>query len=562
MDGADRAEPRRGMSNQEGCEWRANPSRPSDRRPSERKVVFCLYGRMQSLFLPESSIEKQIYREYTIPMLALEELASVRSLRIATVDSSHKINFAQYLTPLEIARYMAQLTVKYWENTENAATLLDPGAGSGILSCCLIDELSRKYQNMALVLDTYEIDQSILPDLELSYHTVGKNLNRKFRYTVYQDDFISDVSRDIYWNIAPKYNLIIMNPPYKKINSNSMYRKALHDIGIKTVNTYSAFMAIAIKLLKDKGVLTAIVPRSFCNGPYFLSFRKFLFEHTAILHIHSFDTRDNAFGDENVLQENIIITLQKTHEKPKNVAISFSEDKFFTNYTEKKIPYREIIDPSDVQLFISIPKKDTTVSGSVFSCSNAELSFEISTGPIVDFRVKEKLVYGEPIEGIPLLYAAHIRNQEISWPVQSKKPNAIVLDAAELEKNAFSLGYYILVKRFSAKEEKRRIYATLLSPKSLPGKYFTLENHLNIIHCRHSGINKDIAFGLAAYLNTVCCDNQFRNFSGHTQVNATDLRNMKYPSSDILIKFGKLTKGKKIEEYDQILQNLVIENAG
>jgi adenine-specific DNA-methyltransferase len=321
-------------------------------------------------------------------------------------------------------------------------------------------------------------------------------------------------------------------------------------------------MAIAIKLLKDKGILTAIVPRSFCNGPYFLPFRKFLFEHTVILHIHSFEKRDNAFGDENVLQENIIITLQKTHKKPKNVTISFSKDRIFTNYLEKKVSHHEIINPEDTQLFISIPATDTPVPSSVFSSSNTDLSFDISTGPVVDFRVKEKLIYGKPKKGIPLLYAVHIRNQEISWPIQSKKPNAILLDSIELDKAVFPSGYYILVKRFSSKEEKRRIYATLLAPESLPTKYFTVENHLNIIHCRHGGLNKDMALGLTAYFNTDYCDNLFRNFSGHTQVNATDLRNMKYPSADILIKFGKLTKGKIPEDYDLILQKLVMENAG
>jgi adenine-specific DNA-methyltransferase len=158
-------------------------------------------------------------------MLTLEEFASVRINRISSMESSHKVHFAQYLTPLEIACYMAQITMKYWKNAENIAALLDPGAGSGILSCCLIDELSRKYQNMAFALDAYEIDQTILSDLELSYRTVEKNLNRKVRYTIHQDDFISDVSRDIYWNIAPKYNLVIMNPPYRKINTGSLSRK-------------------------------------------------------------------------------------------------------------------------------------------------------------------------------------------------------------------------------------------------------------------------------------------------------------------------------------------------
>jgi hypothetical protein len=36
--------------------------------------------------------------------------------------------------------------------------------------------------------------------------------------------------------------------------------------------------------------------------------------------------------------------------------------------------------------------------------------------------------------------------------------------------------------------------------------------------------------GLARYLNSQTVDTYFRTFSGHTQVNATDLRNLFYPS--------------------------------
>jgi adenine-specific DNA-methyltransferase len=336
----------------------------------------------------------------------------------------------------------------------------------------------------------------------------------------------------------------------------------LHDIGIETVNTYSAFMAIAIKLLAENGILTAIVPRSFCNGLYFLPFRKFVLDNTAILHIHSFEVRNNAFSDENVLQENIIISLKKTTIKSKIVTVSFSKDKIFNDYTEKKTPYSQIVNPNDTQLYISIPTKNTAVFKVELPCFNTDLAFDISTGPIVDFRLKDKLIFDEPFMGVPLLYAIHIRNQKINWPQQSKKPNAIMLGDMELKKTAFPKGYYILVKRFSAKEERRRICATLLTPDSLPTEYFTVENHLNIIHCKHGSLNKDIALGLTAYLNTAYCDSLFRNFSGHTQVNATDLRNMKYPSSDLLIKLGKQTQSKNPEEYDQILEKLVLKNAG
>lgn len=52
-----------------------------------------------------------------------------------------------------------------------------------------------------------------------------------------------------------------------------------------------------------------------------------------------------------------------------------------------------------------------------------------------------------------------------------------------------------------------------------------------------------MAHGLAAFLNTTAVDENFRRFNGHTQVNATDLRLMRYPSRDTLIEFGEWAAG-------------------
>ena len=490
-------------------------------------------------------------------MLALKDLAVARKRRISKTTSTHKEKFAQYLTPIEIARFMAQISLKYMEKTK-PISVLDPGAGSGILSYCLVNELIKNNSALNLSLDAWEIDDTIIPELNKTYQNINGSA---FQYNIHHNDFINNISQDIYWNIPKKYDIIIMNPPYKKIHSDSIYRHSLRDLGIETVNTYSAFIALAIKLMAENGILTAIIPRSFCNGLYFLPFRKILLDNTAILHIHSFETRDNTFKDENVLQENIIIVLKKTRKKQKDITISLSKDKLFNNYIEKKYQYSNIISNNDKQMFISIPTKTSYISEDILSYINSDINLNVSTGPVVDFRTKEKLIYNGSSKGIPLLYPVHMRNQEINWPVQSKKPNAILLDEKEIKKIAFPKGYYILIKRFSSKEEKRRLYATLLSPDSIPADYFTVENHLNIIHHKRSGLMKDTALGLTAWLNTAYCDNLFRNFSGHTQVNATDLRNMKYPSSDILIKFGKLIEGKKQEEYDQIFEKLVLKNA-
>lgn len=65
------------------------------------------------------------------------------------------------------------------------------------------------------------------------------------------------------------------------------------------------------------------------------------------------------------------------------------------------------------------------------------------------------------------------------------------------------------------------------------------ENHLNIFHEGKQGLPEALAYGLAVFLNTTAVDENFRRFNGHTQVNATDLRLVKYPSRATLMALGE-----------------------
>ena len=61
---------------------------------------------------------------------------------------------------------------------------------------------------------------------------------------------------------------------------------------------------------------------------------------------------------------------------------------------------------------------------------------------------------------------------------------------------------------------------------------------MNYFHRRGNGLPGLLAKGLAAYLNSTLVDAYFRQFSGHTQVNATDLRSLKYPDVATLNRIG------------------------
>jgi adenine-specific DNA-methyltransferase len=121
-----------------------------------------------------------------------------------------------------------------------------------------------------------------------------------------------------------KFTHAIVNPPYLKINAHSKVRALLRTLGLETSNLYTGFMAATAQLLKLGGELVAISPRSFCNGVYFRDFRRMFLEMMAFKQIHLFESRQEAFSDDEVLQETIVIHAIKQKQKFENVVISTS----------------------------------------------------------------------------------------------------------------------------------------------------------------------------------------------------------------------------------------------
>lgn len=109
-------------------------------------------------------------------------------------------------------------------------------------------------------------------------------------------------------------------------------------------------------------------------------------------------------------------------------------------------------------------------------------------------------------------------------------------------------GNYIIMKRISYKESKNRIVTGILFEEDFEHEFMSVENHLNYIHNKGSGIEKDLVIGLNAYLNSKTLDNYIRRFSGHTQINASDILSLPMPNYETLINLGKEIIINKINE--------------
>mgnify|MGYP001571543379 CR=1 FL=1 len=491
------------------------------------------------------------------------------------LDPSRRSQLGQFMTPTAIADFMASLFTHWPKNVR----LLDPGAGVGSLTESFTERfLASAPTGASLDVHCYEIEallQEYLLDHLREIETRCNSQNHPFTSTIHNRDFIAEASFEIGMG-APRFTHAILNPPYKKISTDSAHRKMLRQVGIETVNLYTAFLGLAVAMLEEGGEILAIVPRSFCNGPYYRPFRAFLLERATLTHIHVFESRTSAFKDDEVLQENIIVRLVRgapqgavmvslsgprrgPQAKDGLVADSISHDQSFSDHTTREIPFAEIVKPGDTERFIHVPTELVVDFGPLFSHTLEDLELQVSTGPVVDFRLKEHWLAEPKGQCVPLLYTHHFRGGQFTWPMEHKKPNALCLND-DTRKWLMPRGCYVLTKRFSAKEERRRVVAYVIEPKQLEHEHYGFENHLNVFHHNKQGLPADLARGLGLFLNSTIVDRYFRNFSGHTQVNATDLRSMRYPSKMTLMRFGKWARAQQSLSQEDIDRYLANEN--
>ncbi len=469
----------------------------------------------------------------------------------------------QFLTPTHVADFMASL----FDDLPASVRMIDAGAGAGALIAAFVRRACVQGSGVESIHATaYELDPLILPALRetlAACETLCQQCGITFTATLHQADFVLEMaeklSGDLFRGAPPSFNLAIVNPPYRKINTNSPERVALRAVELETSNLYTGFLGLLTQLLEDGGQLVAITPRSFCNGPYFRPFRQYFLERMKIRRLHVFDSRNTAFRDDGVLQENIVFhTVRASVQSPK-VVISSSSGHAGASITAKCFPFAEIVHPKDPEQFIHMPADaehaTATVTLSKLPATLASLGVTVSTGRVVDFRLKEALRPAPGTGTVPLLYPCHFNGGTIHWPkLDGRKPNAI-LDNEITRPWLVPSGLYLLTKRFTSKEERRRLVACIFDPTEIKAEWIGFENHLNYFHANGQGLERPLALGMFAYLNSTLVDQHFRCFSGHTQVNATDLRKLPYPDRATLEAMGRVLPRTDIsqDELDQLL---------
>ncbi len=434
----------------------------------------------------------------------------------------------QFATPSQAARVMASLV----EPAGGVLRVVDPGAGAGALMLALVAAAVERGGLERLSMHLVETDRQALRLLETAVqaaHLVAEAHGLRLATRIVDGDFCDASS----WSDGGSFDAAILNPPYMKLGASDPCRHMVRRRhGVDCPNLYAAFLAVAVALLREGGRLVAITPRSFANGLYFTDFRRQLTDTASFQRVILFDRRDRVFRASAVLQETVIFSMLKSApEAGDSVRVETWSDHLSGPHEVHDVPHDDVVLPHDPHRFINLPGRPDVMRVAeriaTLPADLQSLGLTVSTGPVVDFRCREFLTAAHAEGSVPLIYPANIKPAGVEWPLEVRKPQGFTV-APQTFRWLFPNGHYVLIKRFTAKEEKRRVVACVYAPVN-GHDFVAFENHLNVIHRDHAPLHRSEAVGLADFLNSDLVDTYFRMFSGSTQVNATDLRRLRIP---------------------------------
>ena len=470
-----------------------------------------------------------------------------------------KAELRQYFSNMHVAKLMASMM----DYTQKNIKILDPGAGVGSLFVACVQHICNKKKPVESIhVVAYEVDRLLfdsINDVMMYAEKACRDVGIEFSGKLVKKDFVMEhtTSQNALYG---DFTHIILNPPYEKINTSSKIYDMLHSVGLQTTNMYSAFIAISHNLLKSGGQMTFISPRSFCNGTYFYPFRRNFLNTMSPKKIHLFKSRTSSFANDGVLQENVIICAKKNG-RNKEILVSSSGGPT-DNIVKRRVKKSKVILDCDPQMFIHIVSDEigAEISEKMRSlpCTLEDIGMGVSTGKVVDFRIKDELRFTNEIGAVPLIRPFHISDGITRFPGYSKKHHTFIMANKRSRKLLLENGSYVLVKRFTTIEQKKRVTAAVWTQKNYNSKLVGFENRVNYFHRNSSPLADNLAYGLWTFLNSSIVDIYFRQFNGSTQVNASDLKYLRYPDKLQLEVLGdSIMPEMSQDEIDKMVDDLL-----
>ena len=444
-------------------------------------------------------------------------------------------------------------------------TVLDPGAGTGILAAAAVEEICKRAEHCKQIfLTCFEICDEFIPMLEDNLERIRKKCRHdygiKLYVTVYHENYIVDAKNHytvtFFDTIEDKYDIILANPPSELYEKQS--DEAISAGGVTQVKIGAPFLfaRMAARHLEEGGQLVIILPTTYSTASALTPLRKEMAEKLAVKNIHLFIGKQKNEKRAIPLKKNFIIAYEKG-EKSENIIISTSTDNG-KNVTElPPLAYDFVVDKEDGTLTLPKSVEDTKIVKyfSDFPETLASLDLKMCTGLIIDSKC-DGLLFTDPIKGsLPLIRPAALKNGTVNFPQPIKKQYIAPVNPALIQKNK----NLILIKRVPAKSDERFLNPAIYLASQLPAyKYISTHNKINFIDTKdkNSEMCARFAFGIFALLNSTIYDRYISIVSKSKQINSKEMRALPLPPRNLIENMGmRLMAGKQmsVAACDQIV---------
>ena len=188
------------------------------------------------------------------------------------MPKSKRKKYGQFFTSKETAVFMAGLFSIPEGRT--FLSILDPGAGSEILSVALLERLESNAEIYSIELVCYENNTNIVDLLRSNLEWACNHATKNISFRIVTDNYILSQMLDYNSMLganpdADKFDMVIVNPPYIKIAKDAPEATALPNVCYGVPNLCFLLAAMSMFNLKEDGEMVYIIPRSWTSGAYF-----------------------------------------------------------------------------------------------------------------------------------------------------------------------------------------------------------------------------------------------------------------------------------------------------
>lgn len=411
----------------------------------------------------------------------------------------------QVFTDEPVARYMASVATSETGH-DLPIHVLDPGSGPGTLLEAFVQARAKGTESP---INAVAVERDHLLAMDSSSLCLPVQVALK----VHNDDFF-----EYYQRSSGGFSHVIMNPPYGRPERDGEEQRKIRSLNLPTHNLYAAFVAAAFNLLEDGGLLVAIVPRSILTGVLAQSLRRHILKEGWLELVTTFAGRKLAFTRDDIQQDVVIVAIRKRFNArgsnlPANLRIGKISSVTPWSYDEFAVPYDSVVRESEQAPYILVPNGESSTVSSIPILSGGLV---VTTGSIVDFRVRDWLISERMIDAVPLIDATGRRGS----------PRFLRMHTT-VRKHIYDPGVYVAMNRFSPPEQVPRAKARLIDATGEHGVAF--ENHVNVIHRNGRPLEYDEAEALLDALSHPSIDQQLAGLSSSTHVNAIDVRRLRRP---------------------------------